>query len=70
MGGGVSDCNTHPLLQSDRPTQTVTHPPPKLTSSHHIRDIAFLCVQASIIHGTSVPAPSHASPLPQEVKVR
>ena len=37
MQGGMSDHNRCPLLQSDRPTQMVMHPPPKLTSSHHIR---------------------------------
>ena len=37
MGGGASDHNRCPLLQSDGPTQKVTHPPPELTSSHHIR---------------------------------
>ena len=32
--------------------------------------LAFPCVQASVIHGTGVPAPPHASPPLQEVKVR
>ena len=27
MWGGMSDCNRHPLLWSDGPTWTVTHPP-------------------------------------------
>ena len=36
-GGGVSNCNWHPLLQSDEPTWKVMSPPLKLTS-HHIRD--------------------------------
>ena len=38
MQGGMSDSERHPLLQSDGPMQTVMHPPPQLTSSHHIRD--------------------------------
>ena len=70
MGGGASDCNRCPLLQSDRPTWTVMHPRPKLTSSHCVRGLVFPCVQASIIHRTGVTAPSHASPPLQEVKVR
>ena len=37
MGGGASDCNRHPLLQSEEPMWKVMHPPPKLTSSHCIR---------------------------------
>ena len=36
-GGGVSDCNRHPLLWCDEPMQKVMHPPPKLTSSCCIR---------------------------------
>ena len=38
LGGGASNCNKHPLLQSDTPTWKVASPPPKLTSSHCIRD--------------------------------
>ena len=34
MGCGASDHNRCPLLQSDRPTWKVMHPPPKPTSSH------------------------------------
>ena len=37
MGGGASDCNRHPLLQSNEPTQKVMHPPPELASSCHAR---------------------------------
>ena len=37
LGGGVSDHDRHPLLQSDKPTQEVMSPPPKLASSHCIR---------------------------------
>ena len=37
MGGGVSDHDRHPLLQSDGPTWKVMHPPPKPASSCHIR---------------------------------
>ena len=36
LGGGASNCSLCSLLQSDKPTQTVMSPPPKLTS-HHIR---------------------------------
>ena len=37
MGGGASDCDRRLLLQSDGPTWKVTNPPPKPTSSHHVR---------------------------------
>ena len=37
MQGGASDDIRRLLLQSDGPMQKVTHPPPKPTSSHHIR---------------------------------
>ena len=42
LGGGASDHNRHPLLQSDKPTWKVMHPPPKLTSSGCIRGWHFL----------------------------
>ena len=38
LGGGASGGNRCPLLQSDEPTRKATSPPPKLTSSHFIRD--------------------------------
>ena len=35
---GVSDQDQYPLLQSDRPTQTVMHPSLQLTFPHHVRN--------------------------------
>ena len=42
MGGGVSDHNRCPLLQSDGPTWKVMHAPPKPASSHCIRGWHYL----------------------------
>ena len=44
MWGGVSDCDWHALLQSERPMWTVTHLPLKSASSHCIGAGIPLCV--------------------------
>ena len=58
LGGGVSDHDRHPLLQSDEPTWKVISPPLKLASSHHIRG------RHSHVYGCTstpgVPVPPHA----------
>ena len=66
MQGGASDCNRCPLLWSDRPTWTLMHPPPKLTSSHCIRDWWFpyvwRCPPSTV---TDVPVPTPVKPTPK-----
>ena len=44
MWGSAADHDRHPLLWSDGPMQTVMHPPPKRTSSHHVRGWHSLCI--------------------------
>ena len=42
LGGGASNWSWRPFLQSDKPMWMVMSPPPKLTSSCHIRDWSSL----------------------------
>ena len=58
-----------PYYESEKPTQKVMSPPPKLTSHLHQR-LAFPCVWAVIIHGTGVQSSPHARLPQQEVKGR
>ena len=66
--GGMSDHDRHPLLWSDRPMQTVTHPL-KPTSSHCIRCWHSPVYRCPSCMGQMYQLPPHTRPLQMEVKI-